>query len=425
MADWPSSLKPIGKYMARAREVEADEPIIAYYCSYYSLTKAIELRDISDESANRFVTGLLEKCEALKKTLPPDNGTHRNIVEEFALRVFDRADDEDRADRATKATARTFYAAMCFFEVCSVFGPLPDDLIERLRYAKWKAADITKALREGRRPVPGAPGEAEARAKEEEAEEQARGDAVTSDAHVPVPPAPPVQEYEYAMDRAEDPYPLVAPKYPSSDAPSPLKSTEPQPPTLDIRALPLHVAHASPSLELPAQPAPPSLHLPIPSSSGGAFDHESLKSVNAKVQPYMSQAHRAREPAPPATQYDPPAAVVPPTLAIESVPPPSTQCDPPAAKVPPKLPIEPVPPPAAPAPLVRPPVWEPPATQPVVAAVETRAPKSMDASHKPTIKQTQDAQRYAKYAASALDFQDVKAAISNLQQALDLLQGRR
>lgn len=391
MADWPPSLKPIGKYMARAREVEADEPIVAYYCSYYSLTKAIELRDASDDSANRFVTGLLEKCETLKKSLPPDNGTHRGIVEEFALRVFERADNEDRADHATKATARTFYAAMCFFEVCSVFGPLADDFIERLRYAKWKAADITKALREGRRPIPGAPGEAEAREKEEEAEERARSDIITSDPHN-VPPAPPVHEYESAMDRAEDRYPPVAPKYPSSDAPSPLKSAEMHPPTLDIHAPPRQPVPAYPPLDLPTHPEPPGLELPgLPTlggrNGGGAIDHEMMKSAVAKVRPYESQADHSSQPPPPAARHDPPARAVPPA------------------------------PQRGPSP--------PPVTQPVAAPVETRAPRAADANYKPTIRQTQDAQRCAKYAASALDFQDVKAAIANLQQALDLLQGRR
>ena len=35
---------------------------------------------------------------------------------------------------------------------------LEDDLIDMQRYAAWKAADIRKALREGRTPTPGAPG---------------------------------------------------------------------------------------------------------------------------------------------------------------------------------------------------------------------------------------------------------------------------
>lgn len=143
--------------MKRAHEVEAANPIVAYYCSFYSLRRAVELRDKQDEVANRFVTGLLEKCDAQKAAIGPDPGTHRGIVEEFALNVFDQADSEDREGRATRDTAVTFYAAMCFMEVCCVFATLTPDLEERIRYAKWKASQILKALREGQTPAPGIP----------------------------------------------------------------------------------------------------------------------------------------------------------------------------------------------------------------------------------------------------------------------------
>ena len=35
------------------------------------------------------------------------------------------------------------------------FGELPPDMQERQQYAAWKAADIRKALREGRTPIAG------------------------------------------------------------------------------------------------------------------------------------------------------------------------------------------------------------------------------------------------------------------------------
>ena len=75
-----------------------------------------------------------------------------------------------------RSTARKFLAATNFFEVLQVFpkadisesvglspSHLPHHLIpsqteSRLKYAKWKAADIAKALREGRRPTPGPAG---------------------------------------------------------------------------------------------------------------------------------------------------------------------------------------------------------------------------------------------------------------------------
>ena len=42
-------------------------------------------------------------------------------------------------------------------QILRQFGELPADMVERQQYAAWKAADIRKALREGRSPTPGPP----------------------------------------------------------------------------------------------------------------------------------------------------------------------------------------------------------------------------------------------------------------------------
>ncbi|PIA38215.1 hypothetical protein AQUCO_02800111v1 [Aquilegia coerulea] len=55
-------------------------------------------------------------------------------------------------------TAKTFYAASIFFEILNQFGEIQPDLEQKQKYAVWKAADIRKALKEGRKPVPGPPG---------------------------------------------------------------------------------------------------------------------------------------------------------------------------------------------------------------------------------------------------------------------------
>ena len=47
--------------------------------------------------------------------------------------------------------------AATFLEVLNHFGDLDEEVSKRIKYAKWKAADILKAEREGRRPVPGPP----------------------------------------------------------------------------------------------------------------------------------------------------------------------------------------------------------------------------------------------------------------------------
>lgn len=89
-------------------------------------------------------------------------------VTNLALRVFQGADDEDRAGKASKyvssplppadegrSTATRFLAASTFFEVLNTFGALEDEVREKQKYAKWKAGDIAKALREGRTPHAG------------------------------------------------------------------------------------------------------------------------------------------------------------------------------------------------------------------------------------------------------------------------------
>ena len=60
---------------------------------------------------------------------------------------------------STRNTARTFYAAGPFFDILKQFGELEIDVQEKTKYCKFKAADILKAIKEGRTPKPGAPGE--------------------------------------------------------------------------------------------------------------------------------------------------------------------------------------------------------------------------------------------------------------------------
>lgn len=66
---------------------------------------------------------LLNKLESEKKTISLEDGDSQ-YCENFAITVFSRADKVDRAGRADKNTAMTFYAASIFFEVCmSVCSP--------------------------------------------------------------------------------------------------------------------------------------------------------------------------------------------------------------------------------------------------------------------------------------------------------------
>lgn len=110
----------------------------------------------SDPNATAFVKQMLVDLENSKKTLPAMSReeAHQH-VEAFALRVFAHADNEDRSGKASKKTVLSFVAAYIFLEITSQFDDLMPDIEEKIKYAKWKAADISKALKDGRTPLPG------------------------------------------------------------------------------------------------------------------------------------------------------------------------------------------------------------------------------------------------------------------------------
>lgn len=114
-----------------------------------------------------FLMALFDQLEDEKAVLAPthpavtDDAAGRAYVLQFASRIFLTADDEDREGRATKKTARLFLVASQFLEVLRVFSVDQsnaagmEEVEERIKYARWKAMDIVKALNEGRTPHPG------------------------------------------------------------------------------------------------------------------------------------------------------------------------------------------------------------------------------------------------------------------------------
>ncbi|TFY81605.1 hypothetical protein EWM64_g2404 [Hericium alpestre] len=157
----PADLKPLTPFLQRADELKSQEPVISYWCIYHAAQIGISLR--APSPANRaFLSALLTALESLRSSI----GSHDAVdiesvstayVENFALRVFASADNEDRSGRATRGTAKKFVAASNFLEVLKVFEDKSawESHEEKVRYAKWKAADIAKAFREGRKPTAG------------------------------------------------------------------------------------------------------------------------------------------------------------------------------------------------------------------------------------------------------------------------------
>ncbi|KAK4055700.1 hypothetical protein OIV83_000246 [Microbotryomycetes sp. JL201] len=169
MSQLPPELKALSPYLARAKELATVEPVISYWCTYYALQQAIEIES-KDADSNAYLLSLMDKLEQASLALPwmkeqlkdkdtvTDDAAASAYVENFAIKVFAQADNEDRAGKSSRMTAKKFLAAANFLEILGVFGDMSGEISEKIKYSKWKASDISKSLREGKKPTPGPAG---------------------------------------------------------------------------------------------------------------------------------------------------------------------------------------------------------------------------------------------------------------------------
>ncbi|EFJ44337.1 hypothetical protein VOLCADRAFT_118821 [Volvox carteri f. nagariensis] len=153
-SDLEEQKKAILPFMQRAQEIQQADPKVAYYCRMYAVDQALKLPQRAKE-VTALLSATLNQLERDKAQIKLDPVADRIHCLGFALRIFDNADRVDRAGRATERTAVAYYAASVFVEILNQFeGGVDADLLEKQRYCAWRAAEIRKALREGRQPTP-------------------------------------------------------------------------------------------------------------------------------------------------------------------------------------------------------------------------------------------------------------------------------
>ncbi|WRT69043.1 uncharacterized protein IL334_006026 [Kwoniella shivajii] len=158
----PQGLKQCEQILKRANELKKVEPVVAYWCCFSAAQKALNVKQRTKEDT-LFLMSVIDALEEMKAILGHNEAITSEaagaaLVEAFALKVFMSADNDDRAGITGKATIRKFVVASQFIEVLSCFeAGMTDELEQKLQYARWKAADGAKALREGREPASGPP----------------------------------------------------------------------------------------------------------------------------------------------------------------------------------------------------------------------------------------------------------------------------
>jgi len=151
-----STLNKVKPYLQRATELDSFEPVVAYYCRLHALmtlAKAQQNGETSDEH-KAVIADCLKRSEDRKQVVDLSNG--QEVMESFALKVFESADESDRSGRTDKTTASNFWASATLIEICAQFygGELPPDFSEKVRYAKYRAVTIRDCIRQGIDPSP-------------------------------------------------------------------------------------------------------------------------------------------------------------------------------------------------------------------------------------------------------------------------------
>lgn len=393
----PPALKPINKFILKAKSLEKLEPVVSYHCRMYALETAMQLKS-KEPAAKGFMLGLMEALEKQKKSLPALSKEDAKLrCETFALNVFAEADNEDRAGNATKKTAFTFQAATVFFEICKQFGELSSDIQEKLRYAQWKAVDISKAIKEGRTPVPGGMGD-----EMDELGLQAGGASANaggfSESDFGGPPSSSSQNF------APNPAPAPAPQH---YAPPPQNQSQYSPPPQNQNQY-----SPPPPPQNQYSPAPQNQYSPLPSSSGA---YPSPREVPSSGYPPSSFAS---------------GQMGGMSFGDSSPPPSSAPAPAPAPSHPPAAAHRPSPAPAPQHYSNHPPQSHAPshasshAPAPAPAQQFARMGNSFVINPKPGMDKVNallEAEKLSKHAQSAVRFNDVPTAIAKLSEAIALL----
>ncbi|KAJ9618609.1 hypothetical protein H2204_012962 [Knufia peltigerae] len=156
----PAALKAadISRFAHRAAQLEKPKPIIAYWCEYWIINQILAkgLHN-TDQECLAYTTTLMDKLEQFKaehaeEAAVTDDVAGKAYVEQFGLETFERADNAIRANKASRQTADTFQASATFLDLLQIWGPLDTEIAAKVKYAKYHALRIAKALKAGEAP---------------------------------------------------------------------------------------------------------------------------------------------------------------------------------------------------------------------------------------------------------------------------------
>ncbi|KAJ5413648.1 Vacuolar protein sorting-associate Vta1 N-terminal [Penicillium cosmopolitanum] len=142
----------------RAAQIEKAKPVISYWCKFHIVNQIIGrgLHNSNDE-IQIYITNLVDKLEQFKSEhsgdeLVVDSVAASALVKCFGLEVFALAEAAMNARKVTKQTADTLQVAALFLELRQIWGALDPKIAGRIKFGKYHAVRIMKAIKNGEDP---------------------------------------------------------------------------------------------------------------------------------------------------------------------------------------------------------------------------------------------------------------------------------
>ncbi|KAF1969906.1 DUF605-domain-containing protein [Bimuria novae-zelandiae CBS 107.79] len=157
----PAKLKAaqITPFIQRAQQLEPYKPFISYWLRFYVIQKIIGAGlHTADSECTVYTTNMMDKLEQTKDANPNedalfDETAAQAYCEQFALTTFAKGEKDMTANSVTKGTADTLLAAATFLEMLTIWKQNPEPEIKsKQKFAKYHAARILKSIRNGEDP---------------------------------------------------------------------------------------------------------------------------------------------------------------------------------------------------------------------------------------------------------------------------------
>src|SRR6202012_3463125 len=98
------------------------------------------------------LTELQFQAEHAQEPAVTDDVVGKAYVGQFGLETLERANNAVHANKASRQTADTFQASATFLDLLQIWGPVEPEIAAKIKFAKYHALRIAKALKAGEDP---------------------------------------------------------------------------------------------------------------------------------------------------------------------------------------------------------------------------------------------------------------------------------